>query len=63
MTNAKQCDRCKKLYLPYKGVQLRKGGNGYTYLSICGYGKENSYDLCEECMTSLIKWIKEAENE
>lgn len=61
MSNALKCDRCGKLYEAYVGVQLVERGNSYHSFTISGHGRIKSYDLCEECMSSLIDWIKEKE--
>ena len=63
MSNALKCDRCGKLYEKYVGIQLVENGNSFHGFSISGYGRANTYDLCEECMSSLIDWIKEKKNE
>lgn len=63
MSNALKCDRCGKLYEHYSGIQLVENGNRYYCFLIAGNGKNKTYDLCEECMSSLIDWIKEAQNE
>ena len=58
---AYKCDRCGKLYEYYDGIELVSGGYKFTIFSISNYfGIANEdYDLCPECMKSLIKWIKE----
>lgn len=63
MTNAKKCDRCGKLYELYDGYEVVKGGNMYNTLGLFNHWDSaiQSYDLCPECMESLIKWIKEKE--
>ena len=63
MSNALKCDRCGKLYETYVGIRLVENGNSYYCFLLAGNGKHKTYDLCKECMSSLIDWIKEAQNE
>ena len=46
---------------PHAGVRFQKGGNKYIYIQLNGFGSYRNFDLCEDCMRSLIKWIKEAD--
>lgn len=62
MSSAVKCDRCGKLYESYDGVKLVECGNSYYCFGIFGNGKCKHYDLCEDCMKSLISWIKENKN-
>lgn len=63
MSNAKKCDRCRKLYEFYDGYAVQNGGNKYDTLSLFHHWNTESrrYDLCPECMQSLIEWIKGVE--
>ena len=59
MSNAKKCDRCGKLYEEYNGIRLKGQGNGYQYLYLGGNNIVSKlFDLCEDCMTEVIDWIK-----
>ena len=59
MSEAKKCDRCGKLYEYYQGVQLIDSGNHFTAVMLCGHGKTKLFDLCEDCMSQLINWVKQ----
>lgn len=63
MSSALKCDRCGKLYESYGGVQLCESGAYYRAISLNGSWSNQGFDLCEDCMKSLISWIKEADNE
>ena len=65
MANALKCDRCGKFYEKYDGIKVVSGGNKYCFFSIsnCSGLITRDYDLCPECMKSLIEWIWEADNE
>lgn len=62
MSNAKKCDRCGKLYELYEGYSVEEGGNRYDKFILVHHWSSagRDYDLCPECMESLIEWIKEA---
>lgn len=64
MSNAKKCDRCGKLYENYKGVKITEGGNSYNTVIFTGnnYGNRD-FDLCPDCMSKLIEFIKEGKTE
>ena len=65
MSSAKQCDRCKKLYLQdlnYSAI----GQNWWRYnlSKDCHPYEEVVFDLCNGCKKSLAEWFekyKEAE--
>ena len=60
MSNAKKCDKCGNLYENYKGVQITEGGNSYhTVIFKDDYLYERYYDLCPDCMSKLIGFMKE----
>lgn len=63
MANALKCDRCGKLYEHYKGIRVESRGNDYCSMSLyTGDGwKRRDYDLCPECMTKLVEFIKNKE--
>lgn len=65
MSNAKKCDRCGNLYEDYDGYEVTKKGNKYDKLSLRHHWKTvaRDYDLCPKCMKSLVKWLKEADDE
>lgn len=60
MANALKCDRCGKLYEPYKGIRLQDKGAYYCSMSFFSeYGcNRRDFDLCPECMTKLVEFIK-----
>lgn len=64
MTNAKKCDRCGKLYEFYNGFSVEEGGNRYNKFSLYDHWNtvKHEYDLCPDCMLSLVEWIKNYEN-
>lgn len=60
MSNAKKCDRCGKLYESYAGVKITEGGASYNTVVLSGgclFNRE--YDLCIDCMSKLIEFMKE----
>ena len=65
MSIARKCDRCGKLYEDYDGCEVQEGGHRYNKLELLrGWNDAcKTYDLCPECMKSLIKWIKETDND
>lgn len=69
MANALKCDRCGKLYEHYNGIRVVDKCNYYcsmSFFSEHGWNRRD-YDLCPECMTKLVEFIKgdkeEAEDE
>ena len=58
MSNALKCDRCGKLYEKYGGIREFETGNSFCRFDIAGNWGYKTYDLCEDCMSSLIDWIK-----
>lgn len=62
MGKAKQCDRCKKLYVPeaakehFKLQRLDGRSNRYTRYT-------HAIDLCPECNKSLKEWLEGAADE
>lgn len=61
MSDAKKCDRCRKLYENYDGCKVQEGGNSYNKVALLRGWTDSfrEYDLCPECMRLFIKWIKE----
>lgn len=60
MANALKCDRCGKLYENYKGIRIGDRGAYYCCMSIItsdGWVRRG-YDLCPECMTKLVEFLK-----
>lgn len=59
---AYKCDRCGSLYEQdqYDGLPLVEDGNKYTMFCLLTKAPmtEKQYDLCKNCMTSLINWVK-----
>ena len=58
MSDAKQCDRCGKLYVRYSGLQFTETGSRYNNITLYGTGFSKDYDLCIDCMRQLIRWLK-----
>jgi hypothetical protein len=61
---AKKCDRCGKLFEHYDGsTQFKENGKANGLLLIDRdldnkyYGR-TSYDLCPDCMTELVAFLK-----
>lgn len=54
MANAKQCDRCKKLYLPETSMDKIYR----VYPPANDYRGEGPVDLCSDCHQQLIRWLK-----
>ena len=65
MSNAFKCDRCGTLYERYEGIEVVSGGYKYNILSISNkFGVTSmDYDICPECMKSLVEWMMEADND
>lgn len=71
MAQAKQCNRCDRLYKPYRQqinvLGIRGSYNGVTMADISADGSSFSrsglLDLCPECMESLIGWLKDGKPE
>lgn len=55
--NAKKCDRCGKLY--------EEKGDGhsepfrYSVVKCCHPYEDRTLDLCSECKSELLKWLRE----
>lgn len=64
MARAMKCDRCGKLYEYYAGYKEFKNSekaNGFLLIdrdADFSYWSRRSYDLCQDCMRKLIKFIK-----
>jgi len=58
MSNAKKCDRCKCLYEVYSGIELQSKGNKYNSIYFSNGYRDKYCDLCQNCMSFLIDWIK-----
>ena len=61
MANALKCDRCGKLYEIYRGVTF--DGHDYRCIEIHGMLMAKSFDLCPDCMTKLIDFLKAQEDD
>lgn len=68
--DAKKCDRCKKYYEKYIGINERNKEENvykryeipYNQLIVCNskYSKtvpDKFFDLCPDCMVEFDKWI------
>lgn len=54
MANVKRCDRCGWCY------EKTETGSGLVSLNVYGKGiAHDAVDLCEECTSKLIDWLKE----
>jgi hypothetical protein len=69
MADAKKCDRCGNLYENYDGVEYYEDLSAFGELvkfdemrlvraDGCGF---RHFDLCPDCMTALISFIKQGE--
>lgn len=63
MANAFKCDRCGNLYEPYNGIEYQAGCNKYHSVCLCKGLNNKYFDLCPECMTKLIEFIKAGKDE
>ncbi len=54
MADAKQCDRCKKLYLVAEKQEKEFSAN-YNVLTI--HRDKSQCDLCEDCSRELVKFF------
>lgn len=69
MAQAKQCNRCTKLYKNYKKQANIPGArgcyNGFMLVDIGVDGNSSSrsglLDLCPECMDLFVRWLKDGE--
>lgn len=58
---AKKCDRCGKLYEQYNVKSDSKNINGLCTMNIDSkqcYCSHGTIDLCQDCSTKLINWLK-----
>ena len=58
---AKKCDRCGKLYEQYNVKNNSKNINGLYTVNIDSMQKcclHELIDLCQDCSTELINWLK-----
>lgn len=68
MADAKKCDRCKKYYDDYDGVGFSEAltANRYDRMNLIradDYSRYKRYDLCPDCMSALISFIKQGEKQ
>lgn len=60
MSNAKKCDRCGKYYTDCKDMSLRHRDRTVDYItlgSLYNGGRGIEFDLCNDCVTELFKFI------
>ena len=62
-----QCDVCGKTYEPYSGIKTKFGDtNGLLLVSFDSkgrYDKRGYFDLCPECSTKMVNFLKITEIE
>ena len=59
MADAKQCDRCGKLYSIDLFSNLDKEWNGLKVYKECIPDYKSDYlDLCDDCKKKLAEWLK-----
>lgn len=62
MAEAMKCDRCHKFYLLSDGVEFRPTYAGLHIFKIealsQAYNRVTSYDLCPECATKLVEFMR-----
>ncbi len=69
MADAKKCDRCGKYYDDYDGVAFSEAitANRYDRMNLVRaddyYSKCKRFDLCPDCMSALISFIKQGEKQ
>lgn len=69
MAQAKQCNRCARLYKNYEEqVSIPGARGGYNGLMLArisvdgnSFSRSGLLDLCPECMDLLVRWFKDGE--
>ena len=62
MANARQCDRCNKLYENYNMTNDELKPNAIIFTSLLDnseYFIRRCLDLCPNCMEEIKKWFRE----
>lgn len=60
MSDAKKCDRCGKYYTDCKDMSLRHRDRTVDYITLGSRyngGRGIEFDLCNECVTELFKFL------
>lgn len=57
MANVKRCDRCGWCY------DKMESGSGLVTLNVYEKERAEAIDLCKECTSKLITWLKELKKE
>ena len=57
MANVKRCDRCGLCY------ERMESGSGLVTLNVYGGEIADNLDLCKECTSKLLNWLKEPKKE
>ncbi len=55
--NAKKCDRCGALYVPYDFLKTGEAWR-YSVVKCCHPYPDMTLDLCNNCLFDLEKWVK-----
>jgi hypothetical protein len=62
MSEAKKCDRCGALYVPYNYQNIGEAWR-YNIVKCCHPYPDKEFDLCNGCLIDLEKWIKKGGSE
>lgn len=61
MSIAKHCDRCSKLYIPYRMPVRKYKVNGIITINRSddnsNHTNQEYIDLCRDCMETFSKWL------
>lgn len=57
MSDAKKCDRCGALYVPYD-YQNTEYTWRYSVIKCCHPYPDNKLDLCNNCLFDLEQWVQ-----
>ena len=57
MSEAKKCDRCGALYIPYNFSNIGDAWR-YSVIKCCHPYPDTTLDLCNNCLFDLEKWVE-----